>query len=608
MTFELPKTIAKGIQLFTGRAWLLPPLLKWFEEPDNRIFILKGKPGTGKSMIMAWLAGAGPSPVDPQAKRRLEQIRSRAKAIHFCVAASGSASPKAFAQNVAEQLTRNVKGFGDALVATLGPQVQINTIQDVHTVKSGASVTGVYIDRLDLGSLSDEFSFNQTLRDPLKKLYEGGFKEPIVLLVDSLDEALTYTGPINIVQLLAKLTDLPSPVRFLVTTRPDRRVFKQYQNVKPFDLIDDASKDYDDVRTYGYERLADLPAEHRGGLAERISQAAEGNFLYASLVIADLSGRLSEIADPESFPMPQGLAGIYHDFLNRELGADEDRWYETFKPVLGLIAVARGEGLSRAQIDRILGKDVESALRMCQQYLEGQAPEGPFRPFHKSFADYLLEDKENHDYHIDAKGMRSRIADHYWGTYSHDWRHCKDDYGLNNLAVHLYEVRNTSRLQALISKGWMEARYASGGYTYNGFLDDVNLAWQAELASRDYDVLTLVRLHAARHAVTQQVSSYTDTDLETLVWLGRGREASAHARLRSDLGEKFSGLLTIYRILAAKNRSDPDVPVVLDEVMEAALANRNPVARVAALLELAATLTAIDGERVSLILRDAESS
>jgi hypothetical protein len=40
-------------------------------------------------MIMAWLAGAGPSPVDPRAERQLEHIRSRAKAIHFCVAASG---------------------------------------------------------------------------------------------------------------------------------------------------------------------------------------------------------------------------------------------------------------------------------------------------------------------------------------------------------------------------------------------------------------------------------------------------------------------------------------------------------------------------------------
>jgi len=445
---QLPITIAANIEHFTGRDWLLPEILKWIEKSDERIFLLTGGPGAGKSMVMAWLAGAGPSPVDPQAERQLEQIRSWAKAIHFCVAASGSTSPKTFAQNVAEQLTWNVKGFGDALVATLGPQVQITSIQDVHTMQSGASMTGVYINRLDLGTLSDEFSFNQTLREPLKKLYEGGFNEPIALFLDAMDEALTYTGAINIVQLLAKLTDLPSPVRFLVTTRHDQRVLKHFSKVKPFDLIDDAPSGYDDVRAYGYEKLAELPVKRRGRLAERISQAAKGNFLYASLVIADLSGRLSEIPDPESLRLPKGLAGIYHDFLNRELGADEERWYETFKPVLGLIAVAQGEGLSRSQIERIIGKDVELTLRICLQYLEEQMPEGRFRPFHKSFADYLLEDdedKEDHDYHIDATEMHRRIADHYWSLKNGagPWRKW-DDYGLRYTAAHLTEAARGS--------------------------------------------------------------------------------------------------------------------------------------------------------------------
>jgi hypothetical protein len=602
---QLPITIAANIEHFTGRTWLLPEILKWIEQSDERIFLLTGGPGTGKSMIMAWLAGASPSPVDPQAERQLDQIRSRAKAIHFCVAAGGSTSPKAFAQNVAEQLTRNVKGFGDALVATLGHKVQITINQDVNIVESGASVTGVYIRRLDLGDLSDEFSFNQTLREPLKRLYEEGFNEPIVILVDALDEALTYTGNINIVQLLAQLTDIPAPVRFLVTTRPDRRVLKQYSKVKPFDLIDDAPSEYDDVRTYGYERLADLPVEHLGGLAERISRAAQGNFLYASLVISDLSGRLSEIPDLDSLRLPKGLAGIYHDFLNRELGADEDRWFEAFKPILGLVAVARGEGLNRAQIERIIGKDVESVLRICQQYLEGQTPEGPFRPFHKSFADYLLEDEENHDYHIDAAGMHRQIADYYWGTYSGDWQNFKDDYGLNNLAVHLYESGNNERLRALISEGWMRARYAGSRYTYNGFLDDVNLAWQTELAKEAYDVVTLVRLQTARQAVTQQVSLYLDIDLKTLVWLERKQEALAHAQLRTKAEEKFKGLLSIYAALRERGRAEIDL---LNEAEEVAGAIPYKEPRAEALRELAAALAQAGERRASEVFAQAEET
>jgi hypothetical protein len=97
---ELPKTIAANIAHFTGRTWLLPPILEWFENSNNRIFILTGEPGTGKSALMAWLAGGGPWPADAHDRSQLEYIRSLVKATHFCVAASGSTSPKAFAQNI----------------------------------------------------------------------------------------------------------------------------------------------------------------------------------------------------------------------------------------------------------------------------------------------------------------------------------------------------------------------------------------------------------------------------------------------------------------------------------------------------------------------------
>ena len=95
--------------------------------------------------------------------------------------------------------------------------------------------------------------------------------------------------------------------------------------------------------------------------------------------------------DLENYPLPDGLSGLYHDFLNRELGRDEDRWYGSFKPVLGLIAVAQGAGLMRAQLAAISGVEVEQPLRVCKQYLAGDLPDGPFRVFHKSFADFLLE-------------------------------------------------------------------------------------------------------------------------------------------------------------------------------------------------------------------------
>lgn len=305
MNCKLPKTIEQNIHHFTGRIWLLPHLLTWLEQTEERMFILTGEPGTGKSMIVAWLAGAGPVPEDVEARKELEQIRSLIKAVHFCVAASGSVSPTNFTENVVNQLTHNVPGFSDALAGILEDRVRISTVQQIGKMEPGSRVTGVHIERLELGGLGEELSFEQALHRPLWKLCANGYTQPILLLVDALDEAAMYTGTIDLIQLLKKFSDLPQNVRLLVTTRPDPRVLKFYNKIKPFNLLTDAPEDVNDVHLYAYERLAELEHEPRNKLADRIAQTAQGIFLYAHLVINDLLARLPEIPDLDAVLLPK---------------------------------------------------------------------------------------------------------------------------------------------------------------------------------------------------------------------------------------------------------------------------------------------------------------
>jgi WD40 repeat protein len=434
---ELPKRVAENIDRFTGRTWLLPKLIEWWGHSREQLFMLTGGPGTGKSMILSWLAGFGPEPQDALTREQLSGLRLVVKAAHFCQAASRNITPQAFAESIANQLTGTVTGFGDALAATLADRVSVVGTAQAGTAAAGSSLTGVAIGRIDLGTLGDELSFDRAFTQPLKKLYASGHGEPMLLLVDALDEADTYTG-VKIPDLLSRLSDLPTPIRILVTTRDEPRVLKFFREIKPFDLIKNADPNVDDVQTYAEGRLAKLAAVDalkRQEFAQRLAKQAGGVFLYAAIVLDSLLERPpGALPDPNSYPLPEKLSGLYHAFLIRELGRDDRRWFQAYEPLLGLIAVSQGHGLTSTQLGDIIGSDIRAELRACKQYLSGDLTGGPFRPFHRSFADFLLEEKENIDFHIDEKPLHARIAA-YFSKQCHERQAC-DEYGLLNLPWH----------------------------------------------------------------------------------------------------------------------------------------------------------------------------
>src|SRR5262249_28548217 len=156
----------------------------------------------------------------------------------------------------------------------------------------------------------------------------------------------------------------------LATTRADPRLYMHFSDARRLDLIADAPPEADDIQAYALNRLAQVVGGDTGALtslAGRIAAAASGDFLYATLALDELSLRLTQnpALDMNILKFPYGLSDFLHAFLDRVLGRDKERWYESIRPVLGLLAVAQGNGLTRTQLKRISGKEVELPLRIC---------------------------------------------------------------------------------------------------------------------------------------------------------------------------------------------------------------------------------------------------
>src|SRR5262245_5692908 len=70
-----PERVRESIPLLIGRRWVLQKLAEWWDHGAERLFLITGDPGTGKSMIMAWLRGFGPEPEDTIRRAQLARLR-----------------------------------------------------------------------------------------------------------------------------------------------------------------------------------------------------------------------------------------------------------------------------------------------------------------------------------------------------------------------------------------------------------------------------------------------------------------------------------------------------------------------------------------------------
>ena len=434
---------------FTGRGWVFARLDQFLHGPPG-VFLLLGEPGTGKTAVATQLALAAAGRLTPGVAGAAPRRAVPVAAAYFCRA--GRVDLLDAAQRLSDQLAEVVPGFAQARQATLVPEIQVGNVQ-VRTgdIAAGGSATGVHI---DLSRLQAETAFVRAVTLPLERVREAGESAQVVLLVDALDESLASQTAKELPRLLGDV----EYAHLVVTARPDRRATGWlWERAVRVDLLADAPPDSDDVLEYLQRRLTPEgePAA-MAVLAQRIAEQASGNFLYAFYVIEALRGAhvlaAFDDAAARGVPLPEGgLTEVYRDFLRRELWRDDRAWSTRFGPVLAPLAVAQDEGLTTEQLRSVAGRLAEEPMtrtavrevtRTARQFLDGPAPDGPFRVYHQSFADFLVDPEQNPDFLIDTAETHEAIVAAYAATDPLSW----DSYARRNLALHASEVGQLDHL------------------------------------------------------------------------------------------------------------------------------------------------------------------
>lgn len=441
-----PDFIADRTKDFTGREWVFAAIDRWLADPSRRpVFLLSGRPGVGKSATMARLVQF--SLGEALIPNRPNLDPGFIAHFHFCQAAKDKTlSSLRYIEALSQTLANRYQAFRDTLLSQQDQNVSIRVEQTAGSVVGGGQMTGVFIKELHIGGLNPRAAFDRAVRIPLETLCTTDFAGPIVLLVDSLDEALLWAEDDNIAALLAGVFDrsgnLPSQVCAILSSRNDEQIRRWYGR-PALDLIDNTPRGAHDVQTYVYQQLSEGSEQQRRQIARRLDRVAKGNFLYARYTLNDITSKGALPALSTLPQRPSDLDGIYRTFIKRHL-ANSDKQWKQVRPLLGALVVARDNGLTQAQLHGVMdlfkeltSDETDDLLSACSQYLAGTQPTGPFQIYHQSFREFLRQSNEFSIYPVEAN---QAIADFFIQTYGDDWLSCDDKYALRYTRVHLQEA------------------------------------------------------------------------------------------------------------------------------------------------------------------------
>ena len=354
------------------RQWFFDELSSWFADEKSRVMILSAGPGIGKSVLSAKVC---------QDYSKHGKLAGR----HFCdFRKSNYSKPSNILQSLASQMCDNVDGFSEELTEILGRNHSLDSLSDAFTV---------------------------LLNEPLHALDRH---EPMLIVVDALDESKT-DGKSEFLELISdEFPDLPKWIKVLITSRPELQVQEKLEHFHPLEILPKDYNQQDDIKCFVKSSLPHFTEVYT---INDLVWKCEGSFLYAYYMV-------NEIKDVDV-----GLDLNLHDYAPRSISGFYEKQFKRlrkglqpgiFNGFVNVVAASRAPLPIKIILKCMNLSDEDYETRNIIINMSEILPvhDNCLTVYHKSLIDWLtLEGYEEHAFVADVDDGTKRL-----------WEGCKSVY------------------------------------------------------------------------------------------------------------------------------------------------------------------------------------
>ena len=363
------------------REWIFKRVEDWLDDgtSPNRVMVVSGNAGTGKSVISAVIA------------QRM-QGAGRLSGSHFCQHNNVRyRKPQLMLQSLACHLTYALPEYKNVLVEQLSRNLGV-----------------------ELNSMGVEELFALLFKEPISSV--GDPQRNILMVIDGLDES-EYQGRNELLDVIAnQFCKLPQWIRFFVTTRTEINIADSLKHLHPIVIQENQEENLRDIKIFFEMHLShEIEKEYKDALLRKLIELSEGVFLYAYFLIDFIKKNVS-LLNPEQLEssLPLGISSVYLSHFKRlekelckELKIDEE---QVFRFLCAL--TASREPLPVVFVSRMLvtrGRSLTAQRRINKAIacISSLLPvrDGRLYFFHKSVKDWLTNTEcyGYHDFTVDEK-------------------------------------------------------------------------------------------------------------------------------------------------------------------------------------------------------------